>query len=217
MTYVVIACETLRDELMMAVRETGSSYPVIWIDSIYHVDPGKLRLKLQQEIDSLTGIKHVLLAYGACGNGLVGLKASTADLIIPKTDDCISMFLSKPGKTFIRLKESYFLTKGWMESSKGLWNEYWYTVNRYGEKRARRIFDLMLGNYQNLTLIDTEAYNFEEWKDKAQQLAEKTNLRLTTAKGGIWLLKQLLTGQHDECFSIVKKGETVNLGHFGYL
>lgn len=214
MNYAVIACRTLQDELVLAINETGCEYPVIWVDSEYHIDPNKLREKLQQEIDSLKGIDSILFAYGSCGNGLVDLTASTADLIIPKTDDCISMVLSEPGKIFAREKDTYFLTKGWMESSKGLLNEYWQTLKRYGEKRTKRIFELMLGHYQNLMLIDTKAYNLEEWIYQAQELAEKTNLELVTAKGSIWFLKQLLTGPYDENFCIIKQGQTVNLGHF---
>lgn len=216
MDYVVIACQTIRDELMKAVNETGCSYPIIWVDSKLHVDPAKLRAGLQQELDGLQGIDCALFAFGSCGNGLVDLHATTSDLIIPKTDDCISMVLSEPGRIFERQKDTYFLTKGWIESSKGLLNEYHYTLQRYGEKRTKRIFDLMLGHYRNLMLIDTEAYDLAEWLGKAEELAEKTNLTLTTTKGSIWFLKQLLTGPYDKNFCYINKGETVNIGHFGY-
>ncbi|ADG83460.1 hypothetical protein Tfer_1304 [Thermincola ferriacetica] len=214
MNYTIIACETLLDELNLAIRETGCQYPVIWVESEYHIDPNELRKRLQKEIDALTNVDNILFAYGCCGNGLVGLKASTANLIIPKTDDCISMVLSEPGKIFERRKETYFLTKGWMESSKGLLNEYWHTLKRYGEKRAKKIFALMLKHYHHLMLIDTKAYNLEEWLNKARELAQNTHLELAVTEGGIWFLKKLLTGPYDENFCVVKKGETVNIGHF---
>jgi len=214
MNYAVIACQTLSDELTKAIYDTGCQYPVFWVDSKYHLDPNKLRDKLQQEIDGLEDIDCVLLAYGSCGNGLVDLEAKTADLIIPKTDDCISMVLSEPGKIFNRHKETYFLTKGWLEGSKGLLNEYWSTLERYGEARTKRIFELMLKHYQKLLLIDTKAYNIEEWMLKAQELAEKTNLKLVTTEGSIWFLKQLLTGPYDENFCVIKKGQKVNVNDF---
>ena len=97
---VVIACETLRYELKAAMNETGKSPDIIWIDSEYHNDPDRLRAILQQKIDSIKDTKIILLAYGCCGNALVGIKATTANLIIPKTDDCISMVLSKQGEKF---------------------------------------------------------------------------------------------------------------------
>jgi hypothetical protein len=214
MNYAVIACQTLGDELTKAIHDTGCRYPVFWVDSEYHLDPNKLREKLQQEIDSLQDFDCVLLAYGSCGNGLVDLAATTADLIIPRTDDCISMVLSEPGKTFDRLKETYFLTKGWMEGSKGLLNEYRSAMERYGEARTKRIFGLMLKHYQKLLVIDTKAYNIDEWMHKAQEIAEITNLQLETTDGSIWFLKQLLTGPYDENFCVIKKGQKVNLSDF---
>ncbi|HHW01945.1 MAG TPA: DUF1638 domain-containing protein [Thermoanaerobacterales bacterium] len=34
-------------------------------------------------------------------------------------DDCISMLLSKPKEKFERMKATYFIAKGWIESYKG--------------------------------------------------------------------------------------------------
>lgn len=216
MNYAVIACETLRDELNLASQETGCQFPIIWVDSDYHIDPNKLRSKLQEEIDVLKNVDAVLFAYGCCGNGLVGLQASSADLIIPKTDDCISMVLSEPDQAFERHKQTYFLTKGWMDGSKSLWNEYQHCLKRYGETRARYIFELMLKHYKFLMLIDTGAYELDDYILRAQELAKNINLELTYAKGGIWFLKKLLTGPYDDDFCVIPKGGTVNTGHFGY-
>lgn len=210
----IIACETLLDELNLALRETGCRYPVTWVEAEYHIDPDKLRIKLQQEIDAVTGADALLFAYGCCGNGLVGLKATTADLIIPKTDDCISMVLSEPGQAFERMKETYFLTKGWLQSPKGLLEEYRHTLERYGEKRAGRIFALMLKHYRHLMMIDTKAYDLEEWVDKARELARLTRLELSVTEGGVCFLKRLLTGPYDENFCVVKKGAAVGITHF---
>lgn len=216
MNYTVIACRTLYDELMMAVKETQCEYPVVWVDSKYHFDPSKLRARLQLEVDSLVNADRILFAYGSCGNGLVNLRASTGELIIPKTDDCISMVLGPPGQTVQRQKETYFLTKGWMESSQGLFKEYWRTLKRYGDKKTKRIFEQMLGHYKYLMLIHNGSCSEESWTAQAHVLAAKTNLRLVETKGSIQFLKQLLTGPYDENFCIVRKGEVVTLGHFGY-
>lgn len=216
MRYVVIACQTLADELNLAMQETGCQYPVIWVDSEYHLDPDKLRAKLQEEIDALENTDSILFAYGCCGNGLVGLKASTANLVIPRTDDCISMVLSKPGEKFERQKRTYFLTKGWMEGSKSILTEYNHALDRYGEKRAKRLFELMFKHYTHLMLIDTGAYDLDTYADKAGELAKKMNLELVPAKGGVWFLRKLLTGPYDQDFCMVEKGGTVEMSAFGY-
>lgn len=216
MNRVVIACRTLHDELLMAFRETGCNYPVIWMDSDYHLDPSRLRIKLQEIIDGLQNVDVALFVYGCCGNGLINLKATTADLIIPKTDDCISIVMSRPGETFTRRKETYFLTKGWIEFSKGLMSEYDHTLTCYGEKRTKRIFKMMLKHYMYLMLIDTKAYKVDDFMEAAADLARKIDLELVVSEGSLWYLKQLLTGPHDDQFCVVPKGQKVTLSDFGY-
>lgn len=216
MKNIIIACQTLNDELNLAINETHCKYPVIWVDSEYHVAPNHLRSKLQQEIDKLRNIDNILLAYGFCGNAVIGLTASTANLIFPKTDDCISMVLSKPGEGFQRMKATYFLTKGWIESSKSLIMEYLNALKRYGEKKTKRIYQLMLKHYNQLMIIDTGAYSVEDYLDEAREIAKIADLDLIIEKGSIWWLKKLLTGPHDKDFCIIKKGQKVNITHLGY-
>lgn len=216
MNRVVIACRNLYDELMMAFRETGCNDPVVWMDSDYHLDPNRLRCKLQEIIDGLQDTDVVLLAYGRCGNGLVGLNATGADLVIPKTDDCISIFMSRPGEEFNRRKETYFLTKGWIEFPKGLMNEYNHTLKSYGEKKTKRIFEMMLKHYLYLMVIDTKAYELDTLMEDAADLAKKVDLELVVSEGSLWLLKQLLTGPYDDHFCVIPKGRQVALRDFGY-
>lgn len=213
---VVIACHTLSDELNLAYALTNCTYPVIWIDSEYHSDPNKLRKKLQETVDSVKDADNLLFAYGCCGNGLVGIHASTANLIIPKTEDCISMVMSKPGEKYERVKETYFLTKGWIESSKSISKEFENALKKYGFKKTKMIFEIMLKNYKYLMLIDTGAYNVAEYIPKAEEIARMTSLKLVLEKGDIWFLIKLLKGPYDEDFCVVKKGEKVTVEHFGF-
>jgi len=214
MSNIIIACETLKDELNKAIRLTGCDYPVQWIDSKYHSDPDQLRKVLQEKIDSIEDKENILLAFGCCGNGLVGLKATTANLIIPRTDDCISMVLCKQGQKFIRPKETYFLTKGWIEAPKSMAVEYERAIEKYGLERTRRLFKLMLKHYSRLMLIDTGAYDLNECMDKARDMAQVTGLELIIGDGDIWFLEKLLTGPYDDDFCFIPKGEEVKINHF---
>ncbi len=78
------------------MEKTGVSYPVIWISSDYHNNPEKLKVKLQSEIDQVQDADKILLGYGCCGNAIVDLKATTADLLFFKADDCIEILLTRP-------------------------------------------------------------------------------------------------------------------------
>lgn len=212
MKNIIIACQTIKDELNLAIKETQCKYPVIWIDSSYHLHPGRLRLKLQEEINNLRNFDNILLAYGFCGNAIVGLKASEANLIFPRTDDCISMVLSKDdGYGFRQTKSAYFLTRGWIESPGGIMVDYSNALKRYGEEKTERMFRLMLKQYNKLVVIDTGAYNVVDYIKEAQELARISDLDLVVEKGSIGLLKKLLTGPYDDRFCIIKKGQEVNL------
>jgi len=216
MEKIIVACETLKDELTTAVARTGCQLPIIWIDSMYHLEPDLLRRKLQEVIDSVKDSENILLAFGSCGNALVGVKATTANLIIPKTDDCISMVLCKQGEKFKRAEKTYFLTKGWIESSRSLKAEYDRAVERYGKERAERIFRFMLNNYKYLMLIDTQSYDVEKYRGIAENIAKLTNMELIVEQGSIWYLEKLLTGPYDSDFCIIPKGQEVKIYHFGY-
>ncbi|ADL07552.1 DUF1638 domain-containing protein [Thermosediminibacter oceani] len=215
MKTVVLACQTIYDELNLAIKETRCEYPVIWLDSEYHLDPDRLRSKLQQEIDSQKNVDNIILAYGFCGNAILGLTASTANLIFPKTDDCISLLLSKPGE-LKRSKDAYYLTRGWINSPRSFMMDYKYALERYGEEKAIKIFRYMLKNYNKLILIDTGAYNVADCLNEAQKIAEIAGLELIIEKGDLWLLKKMLTGPYDDNFCIVNRGEKVNIAHLGY-
>lgn len=212
----LIACETIKHELDAAMNKTGKRFQTILVDSDYHNDPDKLRTVIQEYIDSMKDKKRILLGYGCCGNALVGIEATTAELVIPKTDDCISMMLSKKGEKFNRASKTYFLTKGWIESPKSLAGEYYRALEKYGEDKAKRIFELMLKNYEYLMIIDTGAYDLSECMGKAEEIARFTKLKLIIEQGDVWYLEKLLTGPYDNDFSIIPKGEKIKISHFGY-
>lgn len=217
MTKAIIACETLYDELNLAMHATGCHYPVTWVESDYHLDPALLRTRLQEEINNLKNINSILFAYGCCGNGLVGIKASTAKLVIPKKEDCVSVLLSQPGRKFERPKQTYFLTRGWIQGSKNLFSELEHALKRYGAARTKRLFKSMLKHYRYFMLVDTGAYNVDEYSSKVQELADITGLEILVVKGDTWLLKKLLTGPYDDDFCIIPPGGTVSPGHFGLM
>jgi len=157
MSAVIVACHTIEDELNLAVRETHVTYPVFWIDSKLHVKPENLRDQVQGTISRITNVSTILLAFGCCGTGLVGIRSETSRLILPKVEDCISLLLGSEERRRIMAREtaSYFLTRGWLESENNLQTEYEYCVRKFGLERTVRVMRTMLKHYRHLTLIDT--------------------------------------------------------------
>ena len=64
---VIIACETLRDELEFALAGVGDAPQVVWIESGLHNVPGKLHARLQEALDSRRGLAKLKEIFAAQG------------------------------------------------------------------------------------------------------------------------------------------------------
>ena len=88
--------------------------PVHWMGNSLHNAPDRLREALQEVLGSITDLDQVLLGYGNCGNGLVGIKCPGAAMVIPRFGDCIDMLLNDNSALDEIRSNTYFLTKGWL-------------------------------------------------------------------------------------------------------
>jgi len=207
MKRLLIACETLKDEVELAIKNTGQEIETIWMSNLLHDSPDRLRTALQEQIDAVEeDYDQLLLAYGNCGNGLLGLKSDKAQLIIPKFEDCIGLVLSnKENLDRIRTR-TYFLTSGWLRSEKSLDAEYQHHVKKYGEERAKMIYEMLYHNYKELMLIDTGAYKVDDWLDKTKEIGQMLDLEVVVDQGSIAPIEKLLTGDWDQQFLIINPG-----------
>ena len=213
MSAVIVACHTIEDELNLAIRETHVIYPVFWIDSKLHVKPENLREQVQGTISRITNVSAILLAFGCCGTGLVGIKSETAQLILPKVEDCISLLLGSEERrrTMARESASYFLTRGWLESENNLQTEYDYCMRKFGPERTVRVMRTMLKHYRHLTLIDTGGYNIDLYRRRTEELATTLGLSHQVVEGSQRFFRKLLLGPWDEEFIIARPGESITL------
>lgn len=214
MRNLLIACETLRDEIENVKGTAHFDGDIVWMNTSLHNDPDLLRSELQKVIDNSIGFDHILLSYGSCGNATVGLKATRSKLVIPVTSDCISMLLCKHTNVNVIRKDTYFLTKGWINGEKSIIVEYQHCLDKYGVKRAQRIFSAMFKHYKNLMLIDTKSYTLNKYETISREMAEKVNLNFTIESGSLTILEKLLSEDWDEDFALVNLGEEILLEHF---
>jgi len=221
MSNVILACEILENEINKALHQTKNDDTVIWLDSSLHMHPQKLHDKLQEEIDTLDrqgAIENILFTFGYCGNAILGLKSLASNLIIPKVNDCIELFLhGNPQKGALRSQGCYFITQGWLKSSFSIVNEFDHYIEKYGVKRTKRIMDVMLAHYHFLTMLDTGSYPMDECKLIADEAAQKLNLQVNSEKGSIKLLIDLFSKHWSEHFCKIPPGNIVTLEHFAEL
>lgn len=193
MKIVIVACKTLEQELLASMEEASCHYPILWLESGLHNWPDKLQCHVQESLDRCQGYDRVLLAMSFCGNSVVGLKTHDFQLVIPRSDDCITLLLGSLARRQEE-KATYFFTEGWLKGERNLWNEYQSCLAKYGKKRGKQIFSLMLANYQKLALVDTGCFDREAMERQVRDIASALGLEYVCLAGTLDHLKQLLNG-----------------------
>lgn len=192
----VLACETLRDELECAIRLLDNKYDVFWVESGLHNTPEKLRLRLQECLDGLEGYDTVLMAFGTCGNAVVGLATGAHTLVLPCVDDCISLLV---GSAHLKASYSedggtYFVTPGWLRGERTLSVEHQHMMKKYGEEMAEKIMRTMLAHYRYLGLLESEAYDAKAVLPEVIRIAERLKLQERLIPASVSYLCDLLAG-----------------------
>jgi hypothetical protein len=212
---LVMACATVIEE-MLPLLPPGVEHHVL--DFGLHVNPDKLRRTLQEAIDAVSErFDTIILGYGLCSQAVIGLRAAHSTLVVPRVDDCISIFLgshvayrqqsrSEPG--------TYYLTKGWIEVGDSPFSEYDRMVERYGPARAERMIRLMLANYKRLALINTGQYELEKYREYARSTAARFGLRYEEIEGSTALVQKMVLGPWDDEFVVVPPGQVIQYEHF---
>ena len=195
----IIACETLRDELELAMQLTQSDYEIHWAASGLHNFTKKLRIHLQHCLDNITECDRVLMAFGACGNAAVGLRTRDKELIFPKVDDCISMLIGSTSKrTELGENCTYYVTPGLLRSQFNAWQAYQYIVKEYGEKTGAAVAKRMLSQYKYLGLLQDDSYDLESFLPIFHQVSVDLGLEERLLPASVQYLRDLLSGPWEE-------------------
>ena len=211
----VIACATVIEEMLPFLP---ADVPHEVLDFGLHINPAELKKVLQEKIDDASQSADVLLlGYGLCSMAVVGLKATTATLVIPRTDDCIAIFLGSCNAYKEQTKKepgTYYLTKGWIEVGTTPFDEHNLLIEKFGEAKAERMTKLMLKNYKRLAFIDTGVYEIERYREYARKTADKFELHFEEIEGSPDLVKKMVFGPWDKEFVVVSPGETISYQDF---
>lgn len=197
MKNMLLACKTMQAEIEQILGLKGSIFDHIeWIESGLHNVAERLRKEIQDRLSEIRETDRVVMGFGACGNALVGITAGDFEIILPKTDDCISIMLGsyKRKKAIMKQGETYFLTRGWFEGESNIYKEYLFTVEKYGKEMAGIIYEDILGQYKNLGVIDTKTYDYENFLNETKVIAEELHLHQLEIEGDLSYLERLLTG-----------------------
>lgn len=204
MNTVIIACRTLRKELLAAMDRTGCTYPIHWLEAGQHNRKDARRAEIQNALDSCPDCDTVLLAMTLCGGCVTGLQSRNFRLVVPRCDDCISLLLGSQ-ENRKNYPATYFLTEGWLSGKEHIGVEYQKTLEKYGQNRTDRIFSAMLANYEKMAFVDTGCADASV---QIQSIAESLDLTYTRISGTLSYLEDLLSGNWDESRFLVLEPNT---------
>jgi hypothetical protein len=176
----IIACKVLRSIILERLEAAGvptasSARRLTFLEYGLHRFPQLMAPAIQEQIDTLPEPSLVVIGYGLCGNGVVGVKAREHTLLIPRTDDCIAMFL---GSYETYLEEfgsspgTYYLTKGWLESGSHPLSEYKEYREKYGPEDAEWLIDTQYQDYERLCFVAHSAADLETYRPQAMEVAQ---------------------------------------------
>ena len=213
LNYKIIACNTLRDEITYVMEKRNLEHSIEWIDSGLHNYPDKLNGYIQEAVNNITNKDKILLLFGYCGRAIDGIYSDNANIIFPKVDDCISLFLGgmERKKILENKAPAYYFTKGYLENENNIWNEYQYCIDKYGKERALKLIKRMLKNYKFIRVIDTGAYAIDEVVIKTKKISKEFGLKHEIVKGSLNILKKALLKDWDDFFIEKEKGEKITL------
>ena len=209
-----IACGLLKPDLELLIDEIKPELDIFWLDAKLHSSPEKLKNEIQETVNSLSGYDQIILSYALCGNALIGLSATTADIYYLKTDDCISALMCEHSCLFDLRRRSLFTNRSWLASSLAGNDEVSYTIEKYGEEQAKEIIDMMYTHYKNTVYMQTEEVIDEQVLQKAQKLADYTTTELTFEPASMDVYRALLNGKKHDLIFTLKKGDTIAFDDF---
>lgn len=223
--YKVVACKVMMREMYLLAQRSRNIIDIIWLKQALHDTPDALRKTVQETIDAIEDEQEnydgILLGYGLCSNGIVGLTCRKTPLVIPRAHDCITLFLGSKEeyrRIFDSTKGIYWYTPGWIEHSvmpgrqrvELLRAHY---TREYGEDNADYLMEMEQGwlkEYQNAVYIEWRDVPRPDCVEYTQKAAEYLEWQFGKVEGSPSLMCDMLEGDWDESrFLTLSPGQSV--------
>jgi len=222
----LISCEVLYREMCFAIARSPHQVDVEFLPKGLH-DLGSepMRRRLQECVDHVDErqFEAVLMGYGLCGNGLVGLCARTLPIVVPRAHDCIALLMGSRERYqayFDANPGVYFRSTGWLERGgnleqvfrdrTGVGHSLEELIKQYGEDNGRYLYEQLTAykrSYRQITFIETGLEPDSSFEQRARDEAAQKNWKFDKVSGRLSLFEQLVSGDWPEQdFLILKPG-----------
>lgn len=217
----IIACRVLNRELSGLAAKSANAIDIHWMPQGLHDVPDILRARVAATLEEIYRdlrdgrTKHrpdyIALGYGLCSNGVVGLESRNIPLVVPRTDDCIALFLGSQRRyldLFEEMRGAYWLNNGWLETCGTLVDEDRLTRQRwqaYAEKFGEDNADYLIEqerqwmtHYDTCGYIRSEIFESPVHRALAQRIAGDHGWKFREFEGDLRMLRMLVDGAWNE-------------------
>ena len=219
MRIALIGCMVMCREISTLTAKSSHIIRNWWLRQGLHDTPELLRTQLQETVQqieeenrqlrSTQRFDAIVLAYGLCSNGVIGLQSRTLPIIIPRCDDCISLFLGSAERyrtLFHEMPGTYWYNRGWIEQAFTPSKEH-YAIQRaefaeeYGEENADYLLECTnswMANYRYCGYITSPLGDCDAHRSYTRQAAKDFNWNFREVEGSMSYLDALVNGPWDD-------------------
>ncbi len=214
----VVACAVLAIDMKHSAEKLGYDIEFKFLEAGLHNNPKLLKEKLQAAIDEISAAdlcERIIIGYGVCGKGTIGVQSRSIALTIPKVHDCVALFLGGDAaykREFKKYPGTYYLSAGLCEqtdASMAKRKQFTYfgdkklefsdLVEKHGKKAALQTFDFLNSwqkNYQRAVFIETGIKKSLKYEKLAEEMAREYNWEYEKIKGSSFLIDKMITADH---------------------
>ena len=225
----IMACRVLTRELSRLICGCQNAVDITWLPQGLHDTPTVLHNSIVEELDRLEHLMerrlirrkpdYIVMGYGLCSKATVGLEAKSIPLVIPRTEDCIALFLGSQERYLQYFKEypgTYWMNSQWIQDIPHADPDYMerlretYMEEYEDEETVEYLLEMeksSLAVYSRVGYIRTDTFDDCRQRKMAEDMARRFELQYKEFNGENRMLKKIVMGEfNDKDFLIVPPG-----------